>query len=44
MSDAGIVEDPMARTLPQRTKSVNTDSVSSMSVCGSGRCNWYTSM
>ena len=37
---AGKSDDPIARTFPARTKSVSTESVSSMSVAGSGRCTW----
>jgi hypothetical protein len=37
MSGAGIIEGPMARTLPLRIRSVSAESVSSMSVSGSGR-------
>ena len=37
MSDAGVVVDPMARTLPLRMRSESAESVCSMSVSGFGR-------
>ena len=37
ISEAGKVEDPMARTLPARIRSVSAERVSSMSVSGEGR-------
>ena len=40
ISDAGNVELPRYSTLPARTRSVSAPSVSSMSVCGSGRWIW----
>ena len=36
----GNVELPIARTLPERTRSVSAPSVSSMSVSASGRWIW----
>src|SRR5580658_3169859 len=43
-SEAGIVEVPDERILPLRTRSVSADRVSSISVSGSGRWIWSTSM
>ena len=40
MSEAGIVDEPIARTLPLWIRSESADSVSSMSVSGSGRWIW----
>ena len=40
MSEAGVCEAPIARTLPLRIRSVSAESVSSMSVSGSGRWSW----
>jgi len=37
MSDAGVVDDPIARTFPLWIRSDSADSVSSMSVAGSSR-------
>jgi hypothetical protein len=36
MSEAGILDDPIARTFPLWIRSVSAESVSSMSVAGSG--------
>ena len=33
-------EQPIARTLPWRTRSSSARSVSSIGVCGSGKCTW----
>ena len=40
MSEAGKVDDPIARTLPLWMRSESAESVSSMSVSGSGRWIW----
>ena len=40
ISEAGNVDDPIARTLPLRTRSVSADNVSSTSVSGEGRWIW----
>jgi len=44
MKSAGKVEEPKARILPSRTRSVSAARVSSMSVSQSGRCIWYRSI
>ncbi len=44
IDSAGNVEQPKARIFPARCRSVSADSVSSMSVSGSGRCTWYRSI
>ena len=44
MSDVGVVDAPMARAFPLWTRSDSADSVTSMSVVGSNRWTWYTSM
>ncbi len=43
MSEAGKVDEPIARTLPLWTRSDNADRVSSTSTVGSGRWIWYRS-
>jgi len=44
MSDAGVVDDPIARTFRLWIRSDSADSVSSMSVAGSSRWIRYRSM
>jgi hypothetical protein len=44
ISWAGNVEEPNARILPWRCRSVSAERVSSTAVSGSGRCTWYRSI
>jgi len=44
MFEAGKPDEPIARTLPLRTRSVRAERVSSISTVGSRRCTWYRSM